>query len=382
MIGFLKKNIAVILFIVLSLIFGGCIGYSLIIFFGKEQGFVSLITNLLLSFLIMIVCIFMQIIIHETGHLTVALMRGWKFISFMAFGFILTKRDGHYSLSTMKLAGAGGQCLLLPPENGDSDFGIMLYNLGGVIFNLMFSVISGILLWTCHESLSPYLNIFLMLFSGVGICFFLVNGIPSTFSGIPNDGYNILRLREDKFSTQVFLDSLRFLAKTQSGKRPHEAMEEYYSDNKQLDMSSPFHVCALTMDLAVALDRLDFDKAHNLIALAEERWNEIIQIYKNEIAMERLFLNLIDNGDKSKIEEAINDKNIMNYLNQNATFRPSALRIQYAIALIYDKDREKADKIMERFNTISESYYNIGDTLCEKALMKYTSVLYSDISKQ
>ena len=37
---------------------------------------------------------------------------------------------------------------------------------------------------------------------------------------------------------------------------------------------------------------------------------------------------------------------------------------------------------MERFNTISESYYNIGDTLCEKALMKYTSVLYSDISKQ
>lgn len=236
MIGFLKKNIAVILFIVLSLIFGGCIGYSLIIFFGKEQGFISLITNLLLSFLIMIVCIFMQIIIHETGHLTIALMRGWKFISFMAFGFILTKRDGHYRLSTMKLAGAGGQCLLLPPENGDSDFGIMLYNLGGVIFNLMFSVITGILLWTCHESLNPYLNIFLMLFSGVGICFFLVNGIPSTFSGIPNDGYNILRLREDKFSTQVFLDSLRFLAKTQSGKRPHEAMEEYYSDNKQLDM--------------------------------------------------------------------------------------------------------------------------------------------------
>ena len=68
MIGFLKKNIALILFIVLSLIFGGCIGYSLIIFFGKEQGFVSLITNLLLSFLIMIVCIFMQIIIHETGQ--------------------------------------------------------------------------------------------------------------------------------------------------------------------------------------------------------------------------------------------------------------------------------------------------------------------------
>lgn len=94
MIGFLKKNIAAILFIVLSLIFGGCIGYSLIIFFGKEQGFVSLIMNLLLSFLIMIVCIFLQIIIHETGHLTVALMRGWKFISFMAFGFILTKRDG------------------------------------------------------------------------------------------------------------------------------------------------------------------------------------------------------------------------------------------------------------------------------------------------
>ena len=81
MISFLKKNIAVILFIILSLIFGGCIGYSLIIFFGKEQGFVSLITNLLLSFLIMIVCIFMQIIIHETGHLTIALMRGWSYYS-------------------------------------------------------------------------------------------------------------------------------------------------------------------------------------------------------------------------------------------------------------------------------------------------------------
>ena len=27
---------------------------------------------------------------------------------------------------------------------------------------------------------------------------------------------------------------------------------------------------------------------------------------------------------------------------------------------------------MERFKTISESYNNIGDTICEKALKKYT----------
>jgi hypothetical protein len=46
------------------------------------------------------------------------------------------KEGGEVKLRNLSLAGAGGQCLLIPPEIKDGKYPYVLYNFGGSITNL------------------------------------------------------------------------------------------------------------------------------------------------------------------------------------------------------------------------------------------------------
>lgn len=80
--------------------------------------------TILLAAIFFILSFIIHIVIHEAGHMLAAMARGWKFLSFMIMGVVLSRRDGRFRLSRFSMAGAAGQCLMLPPENGDTPFGI------------------------------------------------------------------------------------------------------------------------------------------------------------------------------------------------------------------------------------------------------------------
>ena len=61
-----------------------------------------------------------QVVIHESGHLVAGLKCGFRFLSFRIGPFTLIKKSGRILLKRLSVAGTGGQCLMIPPEE-DTD---------------------------------------------------------------------------------------------------------------------------------------------------------------------------------------------------------------------------------------------------------------------
>lgn len=311
-----------------------------------------------------------HIVVHEAGHMIAAMARGWKFLSFMIMGVVLSRRDGSLRLSRFSMAGAAGQCLMLPPENGDTPFGIALYNAGGVLANLLLTVIASVILFipSIHHSLAT--TVFLLCIIIVGLYLIVMNGIPNKLAGLPNDGLNMLNLHKDKFSTMVFLRSMRLIGYLMQDDTSRLESMTYMCDDREINFSNPIHVMALSSDLSLAMLRMDFGKANAIMQRAEPHMSRMITIYRNELTLERIYLTLI----RPHYPEDINwllDKSISKYLQVQSVFRPSALRVQYALAAIHEADSNKAEKIYERFQRVSRKYYLQGEIKYEQQLIDF-----------
>ena len=88
----------------------------------------------------MLLGMYLQIIIHESGHLLFGLLTGYRFCSFRIGSLMWIRQDGALRFRRLKLAGTGGQCLLSPPDWRE-DFPFIWYNLGGVLCNLLSAVL-------------------------------------------------------------------------------------------------------------------------------------------------------------------------------------------------------------------------------------------------
>ena len=68
-----------------------------------------------LVFLIVISALYLQILLHEAGHLVFGLLTGYRFLSFRVGSLMLVREQGKLRLKSFSIAGTGGQCILIPP---------------------------------------------------------------------------------------------------------------------------------------------------------------------------------------------------------------------------------------------------------------------------
>ena len=369
------KNIGLYIIIIISCMgIGFLIGKTGIADKWKEIPFPIFMVRLVVIYLFFFLSALIHIVIHETGHMIAALLRGWKFLSFMIMGVVLSRREGRLHLSRFSMPGAGGQCLMLPPENGDTTWGIAFYNAGGVLANLLLTICSFIPLLTCYNSLSWATASFLICNAIVGFFLILMNGVPHNLAGIPNDGMNILKLHKDVFSSQIFLHTMQVMGYLmQNNEKPINNMP-YQCDGKDIDPTNALHVMALSTDLSLAMSRMDFEKARVILKRIEPDKEQIIPIYRNEILLEKIFLTLIVPYKKADIEYLL-EKPLLKYLKQQSAFRPSALRVQYALARLYELNSAKAERIYQQFQKVCRTYYLQGEVNSEKKLVEYVQQL-------
>ena len=365
-----SSNIQTLLFFGSCIIIGGLFGLSVVEAFGKGLLWWQLLGRLLEGILLLFVAFFLQVIIHETGHMVAGLMRGWSFMSFMVLGLVLSKRERHFHLSRFAIPGVGGQCLMAPPEGGDTDFGIAFYNAGGILMNILVAIVSVIVLVINYHSLPWDINVLLASLCLSGLFFAAANGIPACQNGIPNDGKNIEQLRKDSFATCVFLTTMNVMGKLQQGCPVEDAMDNYLSRGRKLDYANPIHVMAVNFDLSSAVARLDFDTAYEILDRMKPEEDKIISIYRKEILFEKVFLYLVSPRDGVDVGNII-DSETLKYFEMQTAFRPTALRVKYAFARLYECDEEKAAIIYRQFERICEHYHVQGEVVSEKKLIEY-----------
>mgnify|MGYP001113349667 FL=1 len=175
--------------------------------------------------------------IHEAGHLVCGLLSGYKFVSFRIFDFTILRSEGRLRVKRFAVAGTGGQCLLSPPDKALQQIPTALYNMGGVLANVL-ALLAAIPFFYCDSS--AYVTEFLGIFVLTDVIMILVNGVPMCINGIGNDAWNMRLLRRNMLSKRGLLIQLRSNALIQSGIRPKDMPDEWFEISGAIDYRNAF----------------------------------------------------------------------------------------------------------------------------------------------
>ena len=310
------------------------------------------IFKLIISIAIFIVAFFIQIILHEGGHLICGLLSGYGFISFRVGSLTLVKEDGKFAVKKFSIQGTGGQCLLMPKKDDYKECSYILYNLGGILMNLLVSIISFIL-YTVVKG-NPYVDIALISMFITGLLIFITNGVPMKVGGVANDGYNIISIMKNDLIKYCFYIQLKVNGLLHKGVRIKDMPLEWFLIDENEDFSNPL-VCSIKcLEANYYHDRLEFDKAKSCYEFLINYSPNIISLYENEIKCELLFYEIIGEKDEDKINN-LYTKKLKAYIKATDCYI-SRRRLNYTYALIIEKDFEKVNKILKEIEKVKKTY--------------------------
>ena len=352
-----------LLFIIFG-IFGYFMGKYALIYplFDKE---VPVVLELLFILFFTYLTFYIQIIIHEAGHLVFGLLSKYEFVSFRIGSLTLIKEDNKFKFKKFSLAGTGGQCLLSPPDFNDGKYPYVLYNLGGVLFNIFAMLLFLLIILLFKPKGIIYTFSIMMILTGFLTA--ILNGIPFKSELVSNDGYNALNLSKDKDALKAFWSTLKINALTQKGIRLKDLDEDYFKLSDDADLKNNITTSVYGMKENRYMDKHDFINAREIIDLLLSDKCDLNGINKNLLILDRLYIDIIEKKEIN-IDEII-DKGMKAFMKSMKNF-PSIIRTQYLLGL-YNHDKEKENEALERFKKIEKTYPNIADLVSEKELMEY-----------
>lgn len=321
----------------------------------------------LVSIVLVIFSFFLQIILHEGGHLVCGLASGYRFVSFRILNLTIIRQDGQFRIKRFGIAGTEGQCLLLPPDRPLREIPTAWYNLGGVIANLLTAIIALILLLTINEM--PYPLRLLLFFTCLfGSFLALTNGIPMEIGGIGNDAENMRLLQRNENSKRAMLMQLRINALIQEGVRPKDMPEEWFRQDEEVNYKDALQVAVSLMAASRFQDLEEWDAAYTTLEEIMKHKDEILGTYVKEVACELLFTSLIKGMNEQAVQLYTNE--LKSYINKYKKVMSAKQRTLCAIALYQEKDAPKAREIYETVCRRKEDYLMQGEVNMDVALMK------------
>lgn len=293
------------------------------------------IVNLYVAILIFMIAVIIHIVIHESGHLVFGLLTGYKFLSFRIFSTIFYKKDGHIHKKKFTMKGTGGQCLMYPPQRQESgEFPYVLYNLGGGIANLLFSlplIIPAILTDNIN------LRIVAIAFILAGVLSAALNLIPMS-PGIQNDGMNLVSMLKDKNMEEAFYLQLKMNAEMSDGKEITEYAPEVFElpagANDTNMLTSYIRLNAYYLQLTLH----NYQNAEQILSEMLLKSGQYKAGILNAIELERLFLMVLN---RRPVEEIASVYARCRVLLVNPKNNVSLQRVQY----IYESLLSEEEKI-------------------------------------
>lgn len=340
----MNKIKSFIISMIIGAICGGGIGLMITQYIPEDK--------IILGFFVIFICavIFLKlgIVIHETGHLVMGLLTGYKFISFRVGKQMILKQDNRLVLKKYDIAGTGGQCILEPPEYNDH-FPYFWYNFGGGLFNLLLAALFLVIVLFNNNAL---IILGAIIGLGINILLALTNLIPLQL-GVPNDGYNIYHMYKEpncRFGLYAQMKSYSLLAK----KIKFEDMDPtLFKIPDHANLDNHLFQSIFFNQLNLLHEQHHFDQALKLLEKINHDCN-LIQIYQNELDCEYLFYLIYQNPSDSTIKERYSK--ISKYLKTTAPNAIERQRLLYAYELLVNHDSAKAKLHLDKFEKIAKNY--------------------------
>lgn len=318
------------------------------------------------AFVGFIAALLLQITIHEGGHLVAGLLTGYRFLSFRVLSLTLIKKDGHFQLRRYSLGSTGGQCLMAPPQRPPEETDTRWYNLSGVLANILLSTVALLVFVLCD--VPSWANIFMIMTIAFGYYMALTNGIPMRIGGMNNDGYNLLHLEKNPADKRLLCMMLEANAQIQNGVQPKDLPDEMFATEEDIDWSDGMHA-NWQMIVATRLENQQrWEEAYDLLKQGMAEKEHIAKLFVQELGLELVYVCLVTGRTEEARELYTNE--LRNYLKRFAKTHSSKARIQYAITLLMDGNREEAQKIKEKLITRRNDFLMQGEVAMDIELVK------------
>ena len=314
----------------------------------------------------MYIGIFLQLTIHEAGHLVFGLKSGYQFSSFRIGSFMWLKENGKIVRRKLSLAGTGGQCLMIPPQMQDGKIPVILYNLGGCMMNLVTSVVFLVIyLLTPKDTIFSHSCLMMVL---IGVVIALMNGIPLRLGTVDNDGYNALSLGKNPDALRAFWLQLKVNEQIAKGVRLKDMPDEWFVVPDDAAMQNSMVATQGVFATNRLMDQQRFAEADQKIAHLLEIDSGIIGLHRNLMICDRMYCELIRDNRKEILEEMLTKEQIK--LMKAMKKFPSVIRTEYAYALLALKDTAKANAARDLFEKVAKTYPYPSDVQSERKLME------------
>lgn len=335
---------------------------------GVQTGYALL--NNLLYFAVFLLCFFLQVLFHETGHLVFGLLTGFRFLSFRVGNLILCESGEGLTLKRYSLSGTLGQCLLLPPEKTDKNT-FTLYYLGGALGNLVTALVClAVYLVTPLQGIGA---MFLLFLWAAGVVMACVNGIPQKSLPIPNDGENLRILLKDETARPFMRKQLLLAGALSQGQRLKDMPEEWFLLPSPADGKNPESAAFYAFTADRLLDGHRFLDALFFIENTPTEDSGILEIHRADMEMNRLYCLLV--LGKTEEAAALLTPGFLEQLKKKNGSLTAAL-LQTATALLLYKDAAKAAKAEAAFIEAASKYPYAGEAESFRELLSYAKALY------
>lgn len=340
-----------------------------------EKSMPEILLSVLGLFLMIYFSLYLQIIVHEGGHLLFGLMTGYRFSSFRIGSFMWIKQNGSMQFRRFSLAGTGGQCLMAPPEIKDGTFPYVLYNMGGSLANLFVSILFALLSYFTRDT--GILFFFFLITAVTGFTVSLMNAIPLKLDMVNNDGYNALSLGKDPESLRSFWIQLKFSELSTKGIKAQEMPQEWFEMPSPEAMKNSMTAFLSTLACSKLMEEKKFQEAQQAIGELLQMDSAITGLHRRLMTVDLIYCELI--GEKRpETLIVLADRKQKKFMKAMKNF-PSVQRTEYAWALLFDKDEQKARQIWQAFEKMAVSYPYPTEAASEKELMDYAKLRSQDM---
>ncbi len=357
---------------VLTNVFFVCIGGVAGLLIGRyfvvgalREGFVDLLPALFLLLVGVYLATFLQILFHEGGHLVFGLLSGYRFSSFRIGSLMWIEQDGKMKFRRLSLAGTGGQCLMSPPPMKNGMFPYVMYNLGGVLMNLITASVAAGVALLCQDM--RLVNTFCVMLALMGIAFALMNGIPMR-GAVNNDGYNALDLGKSPQALRAFWLQMKINERVAAGERLRDMPDDWFLIPSDEDMKNSMVAVLGVFACNRLMDEKRFEEADREMERLLSLDSGIVELHRRLLVNDQIYCELVGARRAERLD-ALRDKAQVKFNKSMKNF-PTVLRTEYAYALLARHDEKKAGEIRDRFEKMAKRYPHPQEVDAERELME------------
>lgn len=329
-------------------------------FMGEDSNFFIALMGLFLMMSLMYIAIFLEMAIHEMGHLVFGLLTGYKFVSYRVGSFTFIKEDGKLKIKKFTLPGTGGQCLMAPPEYTPT-MPYVLYNAGGAIFNFISSLIFLLLFFPFSDI--PFFSSFLLMAAFISFGLGAMNIIPLIYG---NDGSNIANIHKSEMERKAFWSQMKMAQLQSENIRLKDMPEEVFPVRCKEEMVGIMTSSAYAYYESFLVDSGEFEEALNI---AKEVISSplLVGVLRTAVKCDEIYTLLLLGREKKEIDE-IKDKKLIKEMKamRGMLF---VMRCEYAYALLYEGNVNKANEIRKAFDLTASNYPYLSEIEGERYLM-------------